>query len=103
MATPGARVTRVRLSSYERGIAEALAVGYGYTPKAARELVVEYIMVVRRLSGYEQCGHYAELLDRAKRAGLTPSQWIQRIIEIEQGEARDRGIGEEQRHYLQSK
>ncbi|WP_147381782.1 hypothetical protein [Paenibacillus nanensis] len=103
MATSGMRVTRVRLSSYERGIAEALAGGYGYTPREARELVVEYIAVVRRLGGYEQCGHYAALLHRAKQAGQTPSQWIQRIIEIEQGEARDRGIGEEQRRYLQSK
>lgn len=96
-------MTRVRLSSYERGIAEALAAGYGYTLRSARELVVEYISIVRRLGGYEQCGHYAELLHRAKQAGQTPSQWIQRIIEIEQGEARDRGIGEEQRGYLQSK
>lgn len=103
MGTPGIRVTRVRLSLYERGIAEALVRDYGYTPTAARELVVEYIAVIRRLGGYEQCGHYAGLLHRAKTLEHTPSQWIQRIVEIEQGEARDHGIGDEQRHYLQSK
>ncbi|MBH5318241.1 hypothetical protein I6N90_10515 [Paenibacillus sp. GSMTC-2017] len=93
----------MRLSLYERGIAEALTGQYGYTPSAARELVVDYITVIRRLGGYEQSGHYAELIDRAHHLGQSPSQWLQRIIEIEQGEARDRGIGEEQRHYLQSK
>lgn len=101
MATPG---TRVRLSAYERGIAEALVQGWNYEPLAARELVVEYIKVIRRLGGYEPCTHYAALIDRAKRAGHTPSMWIQRIVDIEQGEAMDRGIGEEQsRHYLQTK
>ncbi|GKU79913.1 hypothetical protein [Paenibacillus sp. L3-i20] len=100
MGTPQ---TQVRLSLYERGIAEALAEGYGYTPSAARELVVTYIAVIRRLGGYEQSSHYAELLDRANHLGQSPSQWLQRIVEIEQGEARDRGIGEEQRQYLQSR
>ncbi|MFD0586630.1 hypothetical protein ACFQZE_01345 [Paenibacillus sp. GCM10027627] len=93
----------MRLSAFERGIAEALARDFGYSAKAARELVVEYIAVIRRLGGYEQCEHYAGLLDRAKMLGGTPSQWIQRIVDIEKGEARDRGIGEEQRRYLQSK
>ncbi|MFD0958544.1 hypothetical protein [Paenibacillus chungangensis] len=95
--------TRVRLSLYERGIAESLVSQYGYTPYEARELVVDYIAIVRKLGGYEQCVHYAELLHRARESGYAPSAWLQRIIEIEGGEARDRGIGAEQQEYLQSR
>ena len=47
--------TRVRLSLYERGIVEALGKEYGYAAGEARELVADYIAVVRRLGGYEPC------------------------------------------------
>lgn len=92
--------TRVRLSLYERGIVEALGKEYGYAAGEARELVADYIAVVRRLGGYEPCNHYASLLDRAKREGYSPAAWLQHIAEVERGEAKDRGIGAEELRYL---
>ncbi|WP_419873962.1 hypothetical protein [Candidatus Pristimantibacillus sp. PTI5] len=94
---------QIRLSLYERGIVEALASGHGYTAADARALVVEYIEVVRRLGGYDNCGEYAQLLDRARRMNHPPSQWLERIQGIEKGELRDRGIESEERQYLQTK
>jgi hypothetical protein len=95
--------TQVRLSLYERGIVEALAIHYGYTPVDARALVVEYIEVVRKLGGYDNCEQYAMLLDRARRMRHTPSQWLEHIQNLEKGELRDRGIESEERQYLQTK
>ncbi|WP_054024126.1 hypothetical protein [Bacillus sp. FJAT-28004] len=95
--------TQVRLSLYERGIAEALAAEYGYTTADARELVVEYIQVIRKLSGYDNCAQYAQLLDRARRMNHPPAQWLERIQSLEKGEMRDRGIDSEERQYLQMK
>lgn len=95
--------TRVRLSLYERGIAEALVGQYGYEAAAARQLVVEYIAVVRKLGGYEPCSHYAQLLDRARRANHPPGKWLEHILEVEKGELKDRGIEQEERQYLQTK
>ena len=94
---------QVRLSLYERGIVEALIGEYGYTAADARMLVVEYIEVVRKLAGYDNCGHYAQLLDQARRMNHTPSQWLERIQDVEKGELRDRGIESEERQYLQTK
>ncbi|CAM4060615.1 hypothetical protein L1N85_09950 [Paenibacillus alkaliterrae] len=95
--------TQVRLSLYERGIVEALVEQYRYTAADARKLVVDYIAVLRKLGGYEQCTHYAQLLDRARRMNHSAEQWLERIQEIEKGELRDRGIESEERHYLQTK
>ena len=95
--------TQVRLSLYERGIVEALAAEYGYTPADARALVVEYIEVVRKIGGYDNCGQYAQLLDRARRMNHPPSQWLERIQDIEKGELRDPGIELEERQYMQTK
>jgi len=95
--------TQVRLSIYERGIAEALAAEYGYTTADARELVVEYIQVIRKISGYDNCGQYAQLLDRARRMNQPPAQWLERIQSVEKGEMRDRGIDSEEHQYLQMK
>lgn len=94
---------QVRLSLYERGIVEALVGEYGYTAADGRMLVVEYIEVVRKLAGYDNCGHYAQLLDRARRLNHPPSQWLERIQDVEKGELRDRGIESEERQYLQTK
>ncbi|WP_138753243.1 hypothetical protein [Paenibacillus sinopodophylli] len=94
---------QVRLSLYERGIVEALSANYGYTAADARALVVEYIEVVRKLGGYDHCGYYAELVDRARRLGHSPAQWLEHIQGIEKGELRDRGIASEERQYLQTK
>ncbi|MBD2867532.1 hypothetical protein [Paenibacillus arenilitoris] len=95
--------SQVRLSVYERGIVEALVEDYGYAPADARALVVDYIAVVRKLGGYDNCGHYARLLDRARRMNHPPLQWLERIIDIEKGELRDSGIGPVERQYLQTK
>lgn len=95
--------TQVRLSLYERGIVEALADEYVYNTADARKLVVEYIEVVRKLGGYDNCGQYAQLLDRARRMNHPPSQWLEHIQGVEKVELRDRGIGSEERQYLQTK
>lgn len=95
--------TQVRLSLYERGIVEALVAGYGYSAADARQQVVDYIEVVRKLGSCDNCGQYAQLLDRARRMSQPPSQWLDRIHDVERGELRDRGIGSEDRQYLQTK
>lgn len=95
--------TQVRLSLYERGIVDALVAEYGYNPADARQVVVTYIAVVRKLSGYDNCSHYAQLLDRASRMNHPPAEWLDRIQELERGEIRDVGIAAEERQYLQTK
>ncbi|WP_141506167.1 hypothetical protein [Paenibacillus luteus] len=95
--------TQVRLSLYERGIVEALTAEYGYSQPDARTLVVDYIEVVRKLGGYDNCGQYAQLLDHARRVQHSPAQWLEHIQAIEKGELRDRGIDSEERQYLQTK
>ncbi|MNZ89864.1 hypothetical protein D3C78_1088010 [compost metagenome] len=95
--------SQVRLSLYERGIVDSLAADYGYTTAEARELVVEYIAVVRRLGGYDNCSEYARLLDRARRMNHPSSLWLESILELEKGELRDRGTTAEQNEYLQTR
>ncbi|NIK77280.1 hypothetical protein FHS15_002416 [Paenibacillus castaneae] len=94
---------QVRLSLYERGIVEALVADYGYDEGDARQLVIQYIEVVRKLGGYDNCGHYAQLLDHASRMNQPPAKWLERIQDIEWGELRDRGIESEQGQYFQMK
>jgi hypothetical protein len=74
---------KVRLSRYERGIAEELINQFGYSPEDARELVVRYIGVVRKLGGYDSCLDYAERLDHAKKEGYSPEEWLERIRTLE--------------------
>jgi hypothetical protein len=95
--------TQVRLSLYERGIVEALTVEYGYSQQDARTLVVDYIEVVRKLGGYDNCEQFAQLLDQARRVQHSPTQWLEHIQGIDKGELRDRGINPEERQYLQTK
>jgi hypothetical protein len=95
--------TQVRLSVYERGIAQALEERHGYTAADARALVVDYIAVVRKLGGYEQPAHYAELLNRARRMKQLPSQWLAHIQEVEKGELIDSGIEAEDGQFLQTR
>ncbi len=83
---------QVRLSLYERGIAQSLEDRYGYTAADARELVVDYIAVVRKLAGYEQPAHYADLLHRARRMDQSPAKWLSHIQEVDKGEMIDTGI-----------
>ncbi len=84
--------TQVRLSSYERGIAEALTTSFGLTAEAARKLVVQYIHVIRKLGGYDSCYDHADRLVQSQKAGLTPEMWLDRIQKIDREAAKDRGI-----------
>lgn len=51
--------TQVRLNPYERGIAEALAGGFGYSAADARSLVI------RKLGAYDNCRDHAERIAEA--------------------------------------
>ncbi|WP_156739363.1 hypothetical protein [Paenibacillus oryzae] len=93
----------IRLSMYERSILDALVSRHGYEHSFARSLVSDYIDVLRKIGGYEQSGHYADLIHRAYSEGCSPERWLGIIADVEQGEARDRGIREELQHDLQSK
>jgi hypothetical protein len=84
--------THIRLNLYERGIVTSLIQIHHFSPDSARELVVQYIEVIRRLGSYDNCEEYAERLVQAQRIGYTPAAWLERIHEIELQEIRDTGI-----------
>jgi hypothetical protein len=75
--------TQVRLNRYERGIAGALEEHFGYTAEAARQIVVQYVNVVRKLGGYDSCFDQAERLHRAHEACHPPKKWLERIRILE--------------------
>lgn len=87
--------THVRLSSYERGIVEALSDEFGYPPVDARELVVQYIAVVRRLGGYDNARDHASRLHEAKTVGYSAEQWIDRLQDSKRDRALDKGLPNE--------
>ncbi|MEX1031468.1 MAG: hypothetical protein WDZ91_15705 [Paenibacillaceae bacterium] len=91
--------THVRLNLYERGIVTSLVQTHNYSPDSARELVVHYIEVIRKLGNYDNCEEYAERLVQAQRIGYTPTGWLERIHEIELQEIRDKGIPEHGSEY----
>ena len=74
---------KVRLSRYEGGIAEELTNKFGYSAEDARELVVQYIDVVRKLGGYDSCLDHAERLHLAKTEGYSPEKWLEKIRTLE--------------------
>lgn len=84
----------VRLNLYERGIVTSLIQYNHFSTNSARELVVQYIEVIRKLGSYDNCEEYAERLVQAQRIGFTPTAWLERIHEIELQEIRDKGIPE---------
>jgi hypothetical protein len=86
--------TRVRLNLYERGIVTSLVQDHNFKPDTARQLVVQYIKVIRKLGGYDSCDQHAERLAQAQRIGYTPEAWLKRILDIEREELRDKGIPE---------
>jgi hypothetical protein len=69
--------------SGQRGIVEALEEDFGYSSKDARQIVVQYIGVVRKLGGYDNCSDHAERLHRAFEAGHPPEKWLERIRVLE--------------------
>jgi hypothetical protein len=83
---------QVRLNPYERGIVDALTANFGFTPRAARQLVVDYITVIRKLGGYDSCLDHAERLVQARNAGYSPEAWLERIRIIHMEAAKDKGI-----------
>lgn len=83
---------QVRLSLYERGIVEALVGSCGFTADAARRLVIQYIVVIRKLGGYDSCFDHAERLAEAQQLGIAPEEWLERIRTIDRDAARDKGI-----------
>lgn len=70
---------QVRLNRYERGIVDSLEEEFGYTPDAARRLVVRYVGVVRKLGGYDNARDHAERLHLAGEAGCSPESWLEKI------------------------
>ena len=84
--------TQVRLNTYERGIVNALMTGFGFTASAARELVVQYISVIRKLGGYDPCHDHAERLVQARQLQVTPEAWLERIQGVDREVAKDKGI-----------
>lgn len=86
--------TQVRLNLYERGIVTSLAENYGYQQETARQLVVRYIKVIRKLGGYDSCYQHAGRLVQASNTGYTPEEWLQAIKTLEHEELLDEGISE---------
>jgi hypothetical protein len=84
--------TQVRLNLYERGIVESLMTSFGYTAETARELVVQYVKVIRALGGYDTCYDHAERLVQAQKANYLPEEWMERIHALEVEAAKDKGI-----------
>jgi hypothetical protein len=84
--------TLVRLNLYERGIVESLVTDFKFVPTAARDVVVEYIDVVRKLGAYDNCEVHAERLVRAKKLGYSPEAWLERIHSLRREALHDRGI-----------
>lgn len=83
---------QVRLSLYERGIVEALVGSFGYSAEAARQLVIQYIAVIRKLGGYDNGLDHAERLVQAQQMSIAPEEWLERIRIIDRDAARDKGI-----------
>jgi hypothetical protein len=84
--------TPVRLNLYERGIVESLVTSFGLTTEAARELVVQYVKVIRALGGYDTCYDHAERLVQAQKVNYLPEEWLERIRVINVEAAKDKGI-----------
>ncbi|MFC4775191.1 hypothetical protein ACFO9Q_00150 [Paenibacillus sp. GCM10023252] len=84
--------TNIRLSLYERGIVDALVARYNYNPGAARQLVVKYVAVVRKLGSYDNVTEHADRLVQAENALISPEDWLQRICMIDRESAKDKGI-----------
>ncbi|OPA75634.1 hypothetical protein BVG16_20055 [Paenibacillus selenitireducens] len=84
--------TQVRLNTYERGIVHSLVTSFGYEAGPARELVVQYIAVIRKLGGYDTCYDHAERLVQARQLQVTPEAWLERIRNLDREAAKDKGI-----------
>jgi hypothetical protein len=91
--------TQVRLNLYERGIVESLVTSFGFTTETARELVVQYVHVIRALGGYDTCYDHAERLVQAQKANYLPEEWLERIHVIDVEAAKDKGISHLERGF----
>jgi hypothetical protein len=84
--------SQIRLNLYERGIVESMITDFKFAPSDARDLVVEYIDVVRKLGAYDNCEVHAERLVQAKSLGYSPEVWLERIHSSRREALHDRGI-----------
>jgi predicted transcriptional regulator len=84
--------TQVRLNPYERSIVEALINRFNYKTDTARQLVVQYIQVIRKLGGYDNSLDHAERLIQANKANYSPEAWLERITVVEKDALKDPGI-----------
>jgi hypothetical protein len=84
--------SHVRLNLYERGIVDAMVTNFNAVPSVAREIVVEYIDVVRKLGSYDNCEVHAERLIQAKSLGFSSDAWLERIHSLRREALNDRGI-----------
>jgi hypothetical protein len=84
--------SQVRLNLYERGIVESIVTDFKVAPSDARDLVVNYIDIVRKLGAYDNCEVQAERLVQAQKEGYSPEAWLERIHAIRREALSDRGI-----------
>lgn len=86
-----------RLNLYERGIVASLIRDHHFGAEDARQLVMQYIEVIRKLGGYDNCEDHAERLVQAQKTGYSPEAWLERIREIEREEIKDRRLPDRER------
>jgi hypothetical protein len=84
--------SQVRLSLYERSIVDSIRKDFGIAPAEARILVVQYIEVIRKLGGYDNCEEHAERLIQAQKNGYSPEAWLERIHTLRSEAIRDRNM-----------
>lgn len=84
--------SQVRLSLYERSIVDSITQDFGIAAADARVLVVQYIEVIRKLGGYDNCEEHAERLIQAQKIGYSPEAWLERIHTLRSEAIRDRNM-----------
>lgn len=84
--------SQVRLSLYEHSIVDSITQNFGIAAADARDLVVQYIEVIRKLGGYDNCEEHAERLIQAQKNGYSPEAWLERIHSLRSEAIRDRNM-----------
>jgi hypothetical protein len=84
--------SQVRLNLYERGIVDSITENFGFSTVNARLLVVQYIEVIRKLGGYDNCEVHAERLVQAQKIGYSPKDWLEKISTVRRDALSDRSM-----------
>jgi hypothetical protein len=71
------------LDRFEQGMVEHLVDSMRYRQDDALHLYNEYAPVLELLQKHYNCEDYAVWMHQAKKNGLTPERWIERIRELE--------------------